>query len=116
MAFLPPTLLKRAALGIVTAVFAVFIVREVKRRYQKPVCYGAGLLSSGGFAVWLLGFVGKVPGLSASGITTGLSTLGSLVGGGMISGIFFTAGILALGTYGTGFLLNGVCDRFRRKK
>lgn len=59
----------------------------------------ASVLGSGTGALGSLGalyFGGKVVGLSAAGITSGLATAGALVGGGMAAGIAVLAAPIAL--------------------
>ena len=55
---------------------------------------GAGIGGIGSFAA-LYGF-GSVVGLSAAGITSGLAAAGSLVGGGMVAGVFVLAAPVAV--------------------
>lgn len=55
---------------------------------------GAGIGGVGSFAA-LYG-LGSVVGLSAAGITSGLATAGSLVGGGMVAGVFVLAAPVAI--------------------
>lgn len=62
---------------------------------------GAGIGGVGSFAA-LYG-LGSVVGLSAAGIASGLATAGSIVGGGMVAGIFVLAApvaVLAVGGVG----------------
>ena len=54
---------------------------------------GAGIGGIGSFAV-LYG-LGSVVGLSAAGITSGLAAAGSIVGGGMVAGVFVLAAPVA---------------------
>ena len=59
---------------------------------------GAGIGGIGSFAA-LYG-LGSVVGLSAAGITSGLAAAGSLVGGGMVAGVFvLAAGGVGLASY-----------------
>lgn len=51
-----------------------------------------GALGSGG-AITLVSVMGRVAGLSAPGITSGLAALGALVGGGMATGIAIVAAV-----------------------
>lgn len=55
---------------------------------------GAGIGGIGSFAA-LYG-LGSVVGLSAAGITSGLAAAGSLVGGGMVAGVFVLAAPVAI--------------------
>ena len=55
---------------------------------------GAGIGGVGSFAA-LYG-LGSVVGLSAAGITSGLAAAGSLVGGGMVAGVFVLAAPVAI--------------------
>lgn len=55
---------------------------------------GAGIGGVGSFAA-LYG-LGSVVGLSAAGIASGLATAGSIVGGGMVAGIFVLAAPVAV--------------------
>ncbi len=55
---------------------------------------GAGIGGVGSFAA-LYG-LGSVVGLSAAGITSGLAAAGSLVGGGMVAGVFVLAAPIAI--------------------
>ena len=55
---------------------------------------GAGIGGIGSFAA-LYG-LGSVVGLSAAGITSGLAAAGSLVGGGMVAGVFVLAAPIAI--------------------
>lgn len=55
---------------------------------------GAGIGGIGSFAA-LYG-LGSVVGLSAAGITSGLAAAGSIVGGGMVSGVFVLAAPVAV--------------------
>lgn len=62
---------------------------------------GAGIGGVGSFAA-LYG-LGSVVGLSAAGITSGLATAGSIVGGGMVAGVFvLTAPVAILAAGGVG--------------
>jgi peptidoglycan/LPS O-acetylase OafA/YrhL len=51
---------------------------------------GAGALTGGASAVGAVAALG-VPGLGAAGITSGLATVGTIVGGGMSAGLILTA-------------------------
>lgn len=72
---------------------------------QKATCAGAAGATSG--ATGSVGAVAAlgVPGLGATGITSGLAGLGSLFGGGMVTGLVVTAaapvvfGTVAYGLY-----------------
>lgn len=55
---------------------------------------GAGIGGVGSFAA--LYSLGSVVGLSAAGITSGLAAAGSLVGGGMVAGVFVLAAPVAI--------------------
>ena len=63
--------------------------------------FAGGLLGAGA-ALCALFFFGKVTGLTAPGITSGLAALGSLLGGGMFTGLcllLFPAPLLAISGY-----------------
>lgn len=64
-----------------------------------------GALAGGGVGVGVgltfISVAGSVAGFSAAGITSGLAALGSLVGGGMLAGVFVAGAIpIAIGTGG----------------
>ena len=66
----------------------------------------AGLASGAAGAAGSVGAVAAsgVAGLGATGITSGLAAVGSVVGGGMLSGLVITAAApLAVGAAGYGF-------------
>ena len=62
-----------------------------------PIAGGTAGIGAG---LMLVSAAGSVAGLSAAGITSGLATLGTFVGGGMVSGIFVAAAPMAI--LGTG--------------
>lgn len=73
---------------------------------------GAGIGGVGSFAA-LYG-LGSVVGLSATGITSGLAAAGSIVGGGMVAGVFVLAAPVAvLGGVGVGV---GVASHLKHKQ
>ncbi|MBQ8340160.1 MAG: hypothetical protein IJY16_06935 [Clostridia bacterium] len=60
---------------------------------------------------------GSVVGLSAAGITSGLAAAGSLVGGGMVAGIFVLAApIVVLGAGGVGWAAHKKRKQLRQEK
>lgn len=65
---------------------------------------GGGIGAAGSFAA--LYFMGSVVGLSASGIVSGLATVGGLIGGGMVAGIFVLAvPVAVLASVGVGVVM-----------
>jgi len=60
---------------------------------------GAASLASVGVPAGAIALSGTVFGLSATGITSGLATLGALVGGGMLAGVVLVVPALAVGSY-----------------
>ena len=69
-------------------------IRESAIPEVLAVALGAGIGGVGSFAA-LYG-LGSVVGLSAAGIASGLATAGSIVGGGMVAGIFVLAAPVAV--------------------
>ena len=76
---------------------------------------GAGIGGVGSFAA-LYG-LGSVVGLSAAGITSGLAAAGSLVGGGMVAGVFVLAApVAALAAGGVGLASHLKNKQLRQEK
>lgn len=76
---------------------------------------GAGIGGVGSFAA-LYG-LGSVVGLSAAGITSGLAAAGSIVGGGMVAGVFVLAAPVAvLGGVGVGVASHLKHKQLRQEK
>ncbi len=76
---------------------------------------GAGIGGVGSFAA-LYG-LGSVVGLSAAGITSGLAAAGSIVGGGMVAGVFVLAAPVAvLGGVGVGVASHLKLKQLRQEK
>lgn len=76
---------------------------------------GAGIGGVGSFAT-LYG-LGSVVGLSAAGITSGLAAAGSIVGGGMVAGVFVLAAPVAvLGGVGVGVASHLKHKQLRQEK
>lgn len=76
---------------------------------------GAGIGGVGSFAA-LYG-LGSVVGLSAAGITSGLAAAGSIVGGGMVAGVFVLAAPVALlGGVGVGVASHLKYKQLRQEK
>lgn len=76
---------------------------------------GAGIGGVGSFAA-LYG-LGSVVGLSAAGITSGLAAAGSIVGGGMVAGVFvFAAPVAVLGGVGVGVASHLKHKQLRQEK
>lgn len=76
---------------------------------------GAGIGGVGSFAA-LYG-LGSVVGLSAAGITSGLAAAGSIVGGGMVAGVFVLAApVVVLGGVGVGVASHLKHKQLRQEK
>ena len=76
---------------------------------------GAGIGGVGSFAA-LYG-LGSVVGLSAAGITSGLAAAGSIVGGGMVAGVFVLAApVAALAAGGVGLAAHLKNKQLRQEK
>lgn len=76
---------------------------------------GAGIGGIGSFAA-LYG-LGSVVGLSAAGITSGLAAAGSIVGGGMVAGVFVLAApVAALAAGGVGLASHLKNKQLRQEK
>lgn len=76
---------------------------------------GAGIGGVGSFAA-LYG-LGSVVGLSAAGITSGLAAAGSIIGGGMVAGVFVLAApIVALAAGGVGLASHLKNKQLRQEK
>lgn len=76
---------------------------------------GAGIGGIGSFAA-LYG-LGSVVGLSAAGITSGLAAAGSIVGGGMVAGVFvFAAPVAVLAAGGVGLASHLKNKQLRQEK
>lgn len=67
-------------------------------RFKRVIKDGAANLAGVGVPVGAIAASGSVFGLSAAGMTSGLATLGALVGGGMLAGTVIVVPALALGT------------------
>lgn len=78
--------------------------RTIETSAIPEVLSGAlGTSAGGGIGILALYFGGKVVGLSAAGITSGLAAAGALVGGGMAAGIaVLAAPAVILGALGVG--------------
>lgn len=78
-------------------------------RFKRLVKDSAAKLAGVGVPVGAIAASGSMFGLSAAGITSGLATLGGLVGGGMLLGAVVVVPAIALGTaYGVKKLLDAV--------
>lgn len=76
---------------------------------------GAGIGGVGSFTA-LYG-LGSVVGLSAAGITSGLAAAGSIVGGGMVAGVFVLAApVVALAAGGVGLAAHLKNKKLRQEK
>lgn len=76
---------------------------------------GAGIGGVGSFAA-LYG-LGSVVGLSAAGITSGLAAAGSIIGGGMVAGVFVLAApVVALAAGGVGLASHLKNKQLRQEK
>lgn len=62
----------------------------MNKEEQATAAGAAGATAGGAGAVGAIAALG-VPGLGATGITSGLATLGTIVGGGMGAGVIITA-------------------------
>ena len=62
----------------------------MKEEQKATAVAGAGATAGGVGAVGAVAALG-IPGLGATGITSGLATVGSIVGGGMGAGLLITA-------------------------
>lgn len=93
-----------------------------KERFEKSAipevlagALGAGIGGVGSFAA-LYG-LGSVVGLSAAGITSGLAAAGSIVGGGMVAGVFVLAvPVAVLGGIGVGVASHLKHKQLRQEK
>ena len=75
---------------------------------------GAGI--GGGFSFAAL-YVGGTVGLSAAGITSGLAAAGSIVGGGMVAGVFVLAAPVAIfAAGGVGYASHSKNKQLRQEK
>jgi len=78
-------------------------------RFKQVLKDSAANLASVGVPIGAIAASGSVFGLSAAGITSGLATLGALVGGGMLAGAVIVVPAIALGTaYGVKKLFDRV--------
>lgn len=91
------------------------IIRESAIPEVLAGALGAGIGGVGSFAA-LYG-LGSVVGLSAAGITSGLAAVGSIIGGGMVAGVFVLAAPVAgLAAAGVGIASNLKSKQLRQEK
>lgn len=64
---------------------------------SKELVTASGAIAGGGAAVAGVAQLGAVSGLGATGMTSGLATVGAFVGGGMAAGLALTAAAPVLG-------------------
>lgn len=78
-------------------------------KFKRLIKDSAAKLAGVGVPVGAIAASGSVFGLSAAGITSGLATLGALVGGGMLAGVVIVVPAIAVGSaYGVKKLLDVV--------
>ncbi len=90
----------------------LFKIKDVpsnSERIKHVIKDSAAKLAGLGVPIGAIAASGSVFGLSAAGLTSGLATLGALVGGGMLAGAVIVVPAIAIGTvYGVKKLLNAV--------
>jgi len=70
----------------------IFKEFKMKNILEKAGGFGGGLLGFSSISA-IISTSGAVTGLSAAGITSGLATVGTVVGGGMMAGVVVSAAI-----------------------
>ena len=114
-----PNTAKGAGIGAaIGAVAGAVIGHQTGRRNEGALigaAIGAGIGGVGSFAA-LYG-LGSVVGFSAAGITSGLAAAGSIVGGGMVAGVFVLAApVAALAAGGVGLASHFKNKQLRQEK